>query len=170
MNKQIIEERSVLVLRDQKIAYSSFWLILLAVFLIGSYGTALNGLLAENATFIYVVETVQILATAAVIPLALQLFNKKVAKLKEADDLELLLVGYAKWSNIRLGLLFVVALIGLLLHYLCVSSTAGLCTLIICFAALFCVPSKSKLDFALSPSIDTEGETEDDLNKEEEEE
>ena len=167
MKKQSIEERSVTVLRDQKIAYSSFWLILLTIFLVGSYGTLLNGLLADKATFIYVVETVQILATAAVIPLALQLFNKKIARLKEADDLDLLIEGYVKWSHIRLGLLFTVALVGLLLHYLCVSSTTGLCTLIICFAALFCVPSKSKLDFALSPSVDTEDGDDRDFEDEE---
>lgn len=155
MNNQNLDKRVGEVMKGQKIFYFFFWALLLLLFVLGSNDTFFNGLFAHQAMLIYLLETGLVLITAAVIPLSLKLFNSKISTAQKSSSSSEVIEVYNRWSYIRLASLFVVALFGIVIHYLCVSSAAGLCTLLICFAALFCIPSKKKLNFALRPLPDS---------------
>lgn len=137
-------------IRHQKKIFFAYWLILIIGVIIGEYLTDVSPVTEVNAKSAYVAETITILATAAVIPLALKLFSIKMNKvdwksltIQEGSHI------YSKWSTIRLALLTVVAIMGIVTHYVYNSAGATFCTLIISFATFFCIPSKSKLEYLI---------------------
>lgn len=143
-------------LKSIKKTYYLFWLIIIAIVIVGEIGTDWNGIYADNGMFIYIAETVSILVTGISIPLALKLFGKKIKSIQPSDSIEYGSALYQKWFGFRLLILGVAAVVSLFTHYLAMSYTGSLCAILVGFAALFCIPSKNKLYFVLEPIVNKE--------------
>ena len=52
---------------------------------------------------------------------------------------------YRKWSEIRLGLLFIPAILNISFYYMTMDTTGILCASMALIASLFCVPDKKKI-------------------------
>lgn len=132
-------------LKYQKTIFFIYWLVIIIGFVIGELTFGRIDVVI-NPQGSYAAETIIILATAGVIPMALKLYSVKMNRqkwgllsVKEGTKI------FNKWSTIRLLLLSIVAIGALAVHYLFLSSSAGFCALIVSFATLFCIPSKSKV-------------------------
>lgn len=140
--------------RKIKKSFYIFILILISLLIIGEFGLAFNGIYVDDGMTTYVLETITILVTAASIPLALKLFNKKVSSVDYTGSIESLIFVYEKWFILRLVILGVAFALALATHYLCVSTTGSLCAILIGFSIFFCMPSKNKLLVYLDPLMD----------------
>ena len=143
-----------------KLSYYMFWIYLILLVVVFELLTSIHGFFADNGQLVYGLETITILITAGAIPLALKLFGKNTAGLREHESVTFVLAEYQKWSSIRLLILGAVLTLALATHYLCMSSAGSLCALLIGFAALFCIPTKSKLLYLLE--IHLEGDKDND--------
>jgi hypothetical protein len=102
-----------------------------------------------------VLQTVTILLTLCLIPVSLKMFsavlNKRVLPLENAESK---LLSYLHWSEVRLALMAIVALIGLSVYYTTLSSIGGLCALVGLLASLFCLPGEEKVKNELNLNND----------------
>lgn len=146
MNSQFEKEIKSAV-KYQKLIYSSYWVAIILGVLIGEFILVdIFDMLKADAQMAYVAETIIILASAGIIPLALKVFGMKMTQKDWANTpLTDGISYYNKWSTIRIVMLGVISVSALFIHYLFMSPGAGFCTLIISFAAFFCIPSKKKL-------------------------
>jgi len=136
--------------------------ICIAVILVVLYQSDifLEGIYAADFSMQYILETVGILTTIALIPFSLKIFNVKLDKeIKEAGT-EKALELYQHWSNIRLMLLAVVTYMNIFIYYMTLNSIGGLCALIGITASIFCLPGEKKMREELNLVIEEEKEKE----------
>lgn len=126
------------------VEYCMFWLIALLLVAAFECGWLEEGGLVGQDRWEFALETASILLTLALIPGALRLFSRKVLTWRALPLLEAL-KAYHRWNLIRLIMLAVIAWGNLVLYYLTLNNIGGLCALLACLAALFCVPGKWKL-------------------------
>lgn len=131
-------------LRRQQGEYALFWLLSLGVVVLFETGLLDEGGLAGDARLEFVLETFAILLTLGVIPFALKLSGMRRAHLRALPLLEALRA-YHRAGWVRLLLLGIVVWGNLVLYYLTLNSIGGLCALLGCIAALFCVPSRHRM-------------------------
>ena len=93
----------------------------------------------------YIFQSVSILLTIGLIPFALRMFNLNLVKRIKALPLEQALKSYQKWSDVRICLLFVPAILGVSFYYLTMNTTNLFCACMALVATLFCIPSESRI-------------------------
>ena len=135
--------------------YLMMWLLALAIVLLYETGVMEEGTWAHDGRICYVLQTVTILLTLCLIPVSLKMFsavlNKRVLPLENAESK---LLSYLHWSEVRLALMAIVALIGLSVYYTTLSSIGGLCALVGLLASLFCLPGEEKVKNELNLNND----------------
>ena len=93
----------------------------------------------------YILTTIGIMLTIVMIPLSLRLFNlnlvKRISKLSTFEAL----ISYRRWSEVRLALLLVAALLNMSIYYLTLNTTGLFCSLMALLATFFCIPTKERL-------------------------
>ena len=89
-----------------KLSYYMFWIYLILLVVVFELLTSIHGFFADNGQLVYELETITILITAGAIPLALKLFGKNTAGLREHESVTFVLAEYQKWSSIRLLILY----------------------------------------------------------------
>ena len=104
-----------------------------------------QGTLADDAQMEYIFQTMGILMTIVFIPFALRIFNLNLVKRIKELPLQQALKSYRIWSDVRLALLLVPALINLQFYYLTLDNTGLFCACMALIASLFCVPSESRI-------------------------
>ena len=104
----------------------------------------LEGAYAANFGMQYILETIGILTTIALVPLSLKLFSVKLAKIKESGAEESLQL-YQQWSTVRLMIIALVTYLNILIYYMTLNSIGGLCALIGLTASVFCLPGEKKI-------------------------
>lgn len=124
--------------------YLIFWFFSVALMLVYELGVLDEGSWIGSARLEFAFETIGILLTLALIPLSLKLFGRRLLKLRDLPLLEAL-SAYHRLSIWRLFLLALVVWSNLFIYYQTMYSIGGLCALLGCIAALFCIPSKRKL-------------------------
>lgn len=138
------------IVRRLWVDYLVMWALSLAIVLLYETGVMEEGLLAHNGSLCYVLQTSTILLALLAIPASLKMFsmvlNKRIVKLPLAEAL----VSYQRWSEVRLALLAIVALVGLSVYYTTLSSIGGLCALIGLIATLFCLPNEKRMEEELN--------------------
>ena len=117
--------------------------ILLAV--LYETGTFQKGAYEGNAQMEYIFQSVSILLTIGLIPFALRMFNLNLVKRIKELPLQQALKSYQKWSDVRLGLLFVPAILGVSFYYITMNTTNLFCACMALIATLFCIPSESRI-------------------------
>ena len=107
----------------------------------------LNGLSVTDAKTIYILEVIGVLASLALIPLALRGFKKMVDRLdeKEYPDERIVKI-YMTCSVLRLLAFFLVVEFGVILYYL-LSDTIGLYIAAIgAICSMFAIPTKAGIE------------------------
>lgn len=143
------------IVRRLWMEYLLVWLLSLGIVVLYETGVKEEGTWAHDGRICYVLQTVTILLTLCLIPVSLKMFsavlNKRVLPLENAESK---LLSYLHWSEVRLALMAIVALIGLSVYYTTLSSIGGLCALVGLLASLFCLPGEEKVKNELNLNND----------------
>ena len=140
-----MKEQIKRILIIQKSAFLGVWTAPLLLVVLYETGLYQEGLLAGNAQMEYILQSVSILLTIGLIPFALRMFNLNLVKRIKELPLEQALKSYQKWSDVRLCLLFVPAILGVSFYYLTMNTTNLFCACMALIATLFCVPSENRI-------------------------
>lgn len=124
--------------------YIILWAGAALLILLFELGCIDEGALAGEPRVTFALQTVEILLTLALVPLALKLYSKKLAGLKALPLLQAL-KAYHRLGSLRLFILGIVMWGNLLVYYLTMNNIGSLCALIGGAAALFCVPGRRRL-------------------------
>ena len=133
------------ILIIQKSAFFGVWTAPLLIVVLYETGLYQKGILAGNAQMEYILQSVSILLTIGLIPFALRMFNLNLVKRIKELPLEQALKSYQIWSNVRLALLFVPAIMAMSFYYLTMNTTNLFCACMALIATLFCVPSENRI-------------------------
>jgi hypothetical protein len=133
------------LLKRLKIEFVAVWCLVLLLVVCYETGIFSEGLFVGDARMDYILTTIGILLTIVMIPLSLRLFNlnlvKRISKLSTFEALK----SYRRWSEVRMALLLVAALLNMSIYYLTLNTTGLFCSLMALLATLFCIPTKERL-------------------------
>lgn len=133
------------LLKRLKIEFVAVWCLVLLLVVCYEAGIFTEGVFVGDARMDYILTTIGILLTIVMIPLSLRLFNlnlvKRISKLSTFEALK----SYRRWSEVRLALLLVAALLNMSIYYLTLNTTGLFCSLMALLATFFCIPTKERL-------------------------
>ena len=125
--------------------YIIFWTIPVCFVLFYESGICEKGIHAGNVQLEYILQCVGILLTIGLIPFALRIFNLNLVKRIKEYPLERALASYKLWSDVRLFLLAVPAILNFSFYFLTLNTTGLFCGAMAMLASLFCVPSENRI-------------------------
>lgn len=133
------------LLKRLKIEFVAVWCLVLLLVVCYEAGIFTEGVFVGDVRMDYILTTIGILLTIVMIPLSLRLFNlnlvKRISKLSTFEAL----ISYRRWSEVRLALLLVAALLNMSIYYLTLNTTGLFCSLMALLATFFCIPTKERL-------------------------
>ena len=130
-----MKEKIKRILLIQKSAFLGVWTAPLLLVVLYETGLYQKGIQAGNAQMEYIFQSISILLT----------INLNLVKRIKELPLEQALKSYQIWSNLRLSLLFVPAIMAMSFYYLTMNTTNLFCACMALIATLFCVPSESRI-------------------------
>lgn len=133
------------LIRILKAEYALMWVLTVLLAALYECDILPQGLFAGDAQMEYIMQVTSILLTICLIPLSLRLFNLSLTRYVSLLPLPEALKSYRRWSEIRIALLLVLALIDLSAYYWTMNTTGLLCAGMTIIASLFCIPSKQRL-------------------------
>ncbi|WP_277235832.1 hypothetical protein [Phocaeicola salanitronis] len=133
------------LIRILKAEYALMWVLTVLLAALYECDILPQGLFAGDAQMEYIMQVTSILLTICLIPLSLRLFNLSLTRYVSLLPLPEALKSYRRWSEIRIALLLVLALIDLSAYYWTMNTTGLLCAGMTVIASLFCIPSKQRL-------------------------
>lgn len=140
MEKEIRRILSVL-----KLEYGLFWCLCVLTAVLYEVDVLPQGALSDDVRTGYTMQVAGILLTVLLIPLSLRMFHlsktRYVSKLPVMDALK----SYRRWSEVRLCLLLVPALLNISVYYWTMDTAGLLCAGMVLLASLFCVPGRNRL-------------------------
>ena len=151
-----MKEQIKQILKIQKGAFILVWVGPILLSVLNETGVFQKGVFYGNAQMEYILQSVSILLTIGLIPFALRMFNLNLVKRIKELPLQQALKSYQMWSDVRLCLLFVPAILGVSFYYLTMNTTNLFCACMALIATLFCVPSESRIKNELDLSETTE--------------
>ena len=140
-----MKEQIKRILKLQVIGYIGIWLFPAIYAILFEAGVLEEGIYAGDAQMEYIFQSVCILLTICLIPLALRLFNLNLVKRIKELPLQEALKSYRIWGDVRLSLLFAPVMLGLTFYYLTLNTTGLFCACMALIASLFCVPSENRI-------------------------
>ena len=140
-----MKEKIKRILTIQKCAFLAVWAAPILLAVLYETGTFQKGAYEGNAQMEYIFQSVSILLTIGLIPFALRMFNLNLVKRIKELPLQQALKSYRMWSDVRLGLLFVPAILGVSFYYITMNTTNLFCACMALIATLFCVPSENRI-------------------------
>lgn len=132
-------------LRRVKSFYTLFWLLPIAMVVVGETSDTWTGIYADDANATYLGEITVIILTITGVPAALKLFSWVMTKHIDRTPIEEALRLYVIWSGVRIALLALPVLSGLAVYYTALSTQSLLCACIGLIASLFCIPGLKRL-------------------------
>ena len=140
-----MKEQIKRILKLQVIGFIGIWLFPAIYAILFEAGVLEEGIYAEDAQMEYIFQSVCILLTICLIPLALRLFNLNLVKRIKELPLQEALKSYRIWNDVRMSLLFAPVMLGLTFYYLTLNTTGLFCACMALIASLFCVPSTNRI-------------------------
>lgn len=128
-----------------RMEYVAVWLLSLGIPFLYETGILDEGALAHDGQVCYVVQTLTVLLTLCLIPASLKWYSMALNQSLEDVPMQDVVKRYCRWNEVRLALLAVVALVGLSVYYVTLSSIGGLCALLGLTATLFCLPTEQRV-------------------------
>lgn len=140
-----MKEQIKRILKQQTGGFICIWAFPAIYAILFETGVLEEGIYAGDAQMEYIFQSVCILLTICLIPLALRLFNMNLVKRIKELPLQEALKSYRIWSDVRLSLLFAPAMLSLTFYYLSLNTTGLFCACMALIASLFCVPSENRI-------------------------
>ena len=140
-----MKEQIKRILTIQRAAFLGVWTAPLLIVILNETGVFQKGIHQGNVQMEYIFQYVGILLAICLIPFALRIFNLNLVKRVKELPLQQALKSYLIWSEIRLSLLFVPAVLNFTFYYITLNTTSLFCGIMPLIATLFCVPSESRL-------------------------
>ena len=140
-----MKERIKRILIIQKSFLIGIWTAPILLAVLYETGIFQKGIHQGNAQMEYIFQCVSILLTICLIPFALRMFNLNLVKRIKELPLQQALKSYQIWSEVRLGLLFVPAILSMSFYYITMNTTNLFCACMALIATLFCIPSESRI-------------------------
>ncbi len=140
-----MKEQIKRILKLQVIGFIGIWLFPAIYAILFETGVLEEGIYAGDAQMEYIFQSVCILLTICLIPLALRLFNLNLVKRIKELPLQEALKSYRIWNDVRMSLLFAPVMLGLTFYYLTLNTTGLFCACMALIASLFCVPSTNRI-------------------------
>ena len=140
-----MKEKVKKLLLAQKGKFIAYWTIPVWFVVLYETGVCNKGIHVGNIQLEYILQSVGILLTIGLIPFALRIFNLNLVKRIKEYPLERALASYKLWSDVRLFLLAVPAILNFSFYYLTLNTTGLFCGAMAMLASLFCVPSESRI-------------------------
>lgn len=133
------------VTRTMQIQYAFYITIAILLVVLYQSDIILEGTYAGDFGMQYILETIGILTTIALVPLSLKVFSVKLNKKIKMAGFENALKLYRQWSSVRLMIIAFITYLNIMIYYMTLNSIGGLCALIGLTASIFCLPSERKL-------------------------
>jgi hypothetical protein len=124
-----------------------------------------SGILTEQVTTIYILESLAFLFTISGFYFALKLFRFRIVKKSIERAGVIGLHSYLRWSIIRLVIIALPLWFDLLIYYWTINTNGGLLALIAATGTFFCWPSEKKMMQETMKSEDGEEEKEEYFNE-----
>ena len=140
-----MKEQIKKILTIQKCDFLGIWVAPIIIATLYETGVFQKGTFQGNAQMEYIFQSVSILLTIGLIPFALRMFNLNLVKRIKELPLQQALKSYRIWSDVRLALLFVPAILGVSFYYVTMNTTNLFCACMALIATLFCIPSESRI-------------------------
>lgn len=140
-----MEKKLKRLVRILKGEYALMWALVLLLAALYECDVLPQGLFAGDAQMEYLMQVVSILLTVCLIPLSLRLFNLSLTRYITTLPLTDALKSYRRWSEIRIILLLMPALVDLSAYYWTMDTTGLLCCGMTVIASLFCLPNRQRL-------------------------
>lgn len=140
-----MKEQIKKVLNRQRIVFIFVWVLPFLYACLYETGLLPKGICVGDANKVYILQTVGILLTIGLIPFALRMFSLQLVRRVKELPLRKALTSYRRWSDVRLSMLFVPAMINLQFYYLTMNTTGLFCAAMALIATLFCIPSESRM-------------------------
>ena len=157
------------LIRRLWIEYIAVWILALGIPLIYETGMLEEGDLAHDGQMCYIVQTLTVILALCLIPVSLKMYHQAVHSERMMPPKEMQdsvssneptvtlstkqLNRYRHWNEVRLALLAVVALVGMSVYYVTLSSIGGLCALMGLVATFFCLPTRQRIKEELRLSL-----------------
>ena len=139
-----------------QVEFVVFWFLIVLLAVLYEYEVLPQGILIEDPQTAYMLEVLGVLLVVGLIPFSLRLFSLSLVRCVKQRALADALVSYRRWSEVRLALLLVPALVNLAVYYWTLETTGLLCTAMVLVASLFCVPGKRRMESELNLEEDKE--------------
>jgi hypothetical protein len=133
------------VTRTMQIQYAFYITIAILLVVLYQSDIILEGTYAGDFGMQYILETIGILTTIALVPLSLKIFSVKLNKKIKMAGFENALKLYRQWSSVRLMIIAFITYLNIMIYYMTLNSIGGLCALIGLTASIFCLPGERKL-------------------------
>ena len=140
-----MKEQIKKILTIQKCDFLGIWVAPIIIAALYETGVFQKGTFQGNAQMEYIFQSISILLTIGLIPFALRMFNLNLVKRIKELPLQQALKSYRIWSDVRLALLFVPAILGVSFYYVTMNTTNLFCACMALIATLFCIPSESRI-------------------------
>ena len=140
-----MKEQIKRILIIQRTAFLGVWTAPLLIVILNETGMFQKGIHQGNAQMEFIFQNVGILLAICLIPFALRIFNLNLVKRIKDLPLQQALKSYQIWSDVRLCLLFVPAVLNFTFYYMTLNTTSLFCGIMPLIATLFCVPSESRI-------------------------
>ena len=138
-----------------RLEYSLIWILTLVIIVLYETEILQQGSLAGNAQAEYISQLTGVLLTIILIPMSLRLFNISLTRYIKQLTFQKALSSYRRWSEIRIFLLLVVAIVNISLYYSLFDISNLLCGAMSLLASLFCIPGRQRLITELDLSTET---------------
>ena len=151
-----MKEQIKRILIIQKSFLLGIWTAPILLAVLYETGIFQKGIQKGKAQMEYIFQCVSILLTICLIPFALRIFNLNLVKRIKELPLQQALKSYQIWSDVRLSLLFVPAILSMSFYYITLNTTHLFCACMALIATLFCIPSESRIknELDLSETIE----------------
>lgn len=146
------------LLRCLQIEYILFWVLVALTAILYETNVMPQGVFVDDSRTAYMLEVLGVLLAVGLIPLSLRLFSLSLVRCVKQRALADAIVSYRRWSEIRLALLLVPALLNLSVYYWTLETTGLLCAAMVMVGSLFCVPGKQRIMSELNLESDEEKE------------
>jgi hypothetical protein len=133
------------VTRTMQIQYVFYIAIAILLVVLYQSDIIMEGTYAGDFGMQYILETIGILTTIALVPLSLKIFSVKLNKKIKMAGFENALKLYRQWSSVRLMIIAFITYLNIIIYYMTLNSIGGLCALIGLTASVFCLPGERKL-------------------------
>lgn len=140
-----MKEKINKIMKCLQIEYIAIWVLPLLLVILYETGAMTEGGYAGDMRMDYILQSIGILLTVGLIPLALRLFSLSLVRRVQHLSLPDAIGSYRRWSEIRLGLLLVPVLVNLSFYYLTLNNTGVLCAAMSLIASLFCIPTRKRV-------------------------